>query len=109
MIKPRRLRITGLSSRSGCKGDLDHNWLNEVWITSNVDGTAATRDIASTATGLMFWLDWDFTLIAVAFIPVLLLFVFNLKKAVKEANSHVGHLPSMPGIFPDYSAQDPYR
>ncbi|HXP67443.1 MAG TPA: ABC transporter ATP-binding protein [Steroidobacteraceae bacterium] len=39
--------------------------------------------------GLMFWLDWDFTLIAVAFIPVLLLFVFNLKKAVKEATRAV--------------------
>src|ERR1700753_1421785 len=39
--------------------------------------------------GLMFWLDWDFTLIAVVFIPVLLLFVFNLKKAVKEATRAV--------------------
>src|ERR1700744_281762 len=39
--------------------------------------------------GLMFWLDWDFTLIAVAFIPVLLLFVFHLKKAVKEATRAV--------------------
>src|SRR6201991_2986725 len=39
--------------------------------------------------GLMFWLDWDFTLIAVAFIPVLLLFVFNLKKPVKEATRAV--------------------
>ena len=39
--------------------------------------------------GLMFWLDWDFPLIAVVFIPVLLLFVFNLKKAVKEATRAV--------------------
>ena len=34
--------------------------------------------------GLMFWLEWDFTLIAVAFTPVLLVFVFHLKKAVKQ-------------------------
>ncbi|MCA6119313.1 ABC transporter ATP-binding protein [Bradyrhizobium sp. WSM 1738] len=39
--------------------------------------------------GLMFWLDWDFTLIAVAFAPVLLLFVFHFKKAVKEATRAV--------------------
>jgi ABC-type multidrug transport system fused ATPase/permease subunit len=39
--------------------------------------------------GLMFWLDWDFTLIAVAFTPVLLLFVFHFKKAVKEATRAV--------------------
>jgi ABC-type multidrug transport system fused ATPase/permease subunit len=41
--------------------------------------------------GLMFWLDWDFTLIAVAFTPVLLLFVFHLKKAVKDATRAVRH------------------
>lgn len=35
--------------------------------------------------GLMFWLDWDFTLIAVAFTPMLLVFVFHFKKAVKGA------------------------
>ena len=34
--------------------------------------------------GLMFWLDWDFTLIAVAVTPFLLLFVLRFKKAVKE-------------------------
>jgi ABC-type multidrug transport system fused ATPase/permease subunit len=39
--------------------------------------------------GLMFWLDWDFTLIAVAFAPVLLLFVFHFKRAVKEATRAV--------------------
>jgi ABC-type multidrug transport system fused ATPase/permease subunit len=39
--------------------------------------------------GLMFWLDWDFTLIAVAFTPVLLLFVFRFKKALKEATRAV--------------------
>jgi ABC-type multidrug transport system fused ATPase/permease subunit len=34
--------------------------------------------------GLMFWLNWDFTLIAVAITPFLLLFVMRFKKAVKE-------------------------
>ena len=39
--------------------------------------------------GLMFWLNWDFTLIAVAVTPFLLLFVFRFKKAVKEATREV--------------------
>jgi ABC-type multidrug transport system fused ATPase/permease subunit len=34
--------------------------------------------------GLMFWLQWDFTLIAVAVTPFLLMFVVRFKKAVKE-------------------------
>jgi ABC-type multidrug transport system fused ATPase/permease subunit len=65
-------------------------------ITSDV---ATIQDFASSSTldivvdfltilfmvGLMFWLDWDFTLIAVAFAPVLLVFIFRFKKAVKEA------------------------
>jgi ABC-type multidrug transport system fused ATPase/permease subunit len=34
--------------------------------------------------GLMFWLDWDFTLIAVAITPFLLLFVTRFKKAIKD-------------------------
>ncbi len=34
--------------------------------------------------GLMFWLDWDFTLIAIGVTPFLLLFVMRFKKAVKE-------------------------
>ncbi|RTL49514.1 MAG: ABC transporter ATP-binding protein [Bradyrhizobiaceae bacterium] len=34
--------------------------------------------------GLMFWLDWDFTLIALGVTPFLLFFVMRLKKAVKE-------------------------
>src|SRR5215475_3346517 len=69
-------------------------------ITSDV---ATIQDFASSSTleividlltivfmvGLMFWLEWDFTLIAVAFIPVLLLFIFHLKKAVKEATRAV--------------------
>ena len=34
--------------------------------------------------GLMFWLDWDFTLIALGVTPFLLVFVMRLKKSVKE-------------------------
>ena len=34
--------------------------------------------------GLMFWLDWDFTLIAIGVTPFLLLFVMRFKKAVKD-------------------------
>src|SRR5271166_5501495 len=34
--------------------------------------------------GLMFWLDWDFTLIAIGVTPFLLLFVMRFKKAVKQ-------------------------
>jgi ABC-type multidrug transport system fused ATPase/permease subunit len=69
-------------------------------ITSDV---ATIQDFASSSTldiaidlitilfmvGLMLWLDWDFTLIAVAFTPVLLVFVFHFKKAVKEATRAV--------------------
>jgi subfamily B ATP-binding cassette protein MsbA len=39
--------------------------------------------------GLMFWLNWDFTLIAVAVTPFLLLFVSRFKKAVKQATKDV--------------------
>jgi subfamily B ATP-binding cassette protein MsbA len=39
--------------------------------------------------GLMFWLNWDFTLIALAVTPFLLLFVFRFKKAVKKATHEV--------------------
>ena len=39
--------------------------------------------------GLMFWLSWDFTLIAVAVTPFLLLFVSRFKKAVKTATHEV--------------------
>ena len=39
--------------------------------------------------GLMFWLNWDFTLIALAVTPFLLLFVFRFKKAVKKATHAV--------------------
>src|SRR5271157_3517298 len=39
--------------------------------------------------GLMFWLNWDFTLIAVAVTPFLLFFVSRFKKAVKKATHQV--------------------
>jgi ABC-type multidrug transport system fused ATPase/permease subunit len=39
--------------------------------------------------GLMFWLNWDFTLIALAVTPFLLLFVSRFKKAVKKATHEV--------------------
>ena len=39
--------------------------------------------------GLMFWLNWDFALIAVAVTPLLLMFVSRFKKAVKKATHQV--------------------
>ncbi|HLN48798.1 MAG TPA: ABC transporter ATP-binding protein [Steroidobacteraceae bacterium] len=39
--------------------------------------------------GLMLWLDWDFTLIAIGVTPFLLLFVVRFKKAVKEVTKIV--------------------
>jgi len=39
--------------------------------------------------GLMFWLNWDFTLIALAVTPFLLFFVSRFKKAVKKAMKQV--------------------
>ena len=39
--------------------------------------------------GLMFWLNWDFALIAVAVTPFLLFFVSLFKKAVKKATHEV--------------------
>ena len=38
---------------------------------------------------LMFWLNWDFTLIALGITPFLLLFVSRFKKAVKKATHQV--------------------
>ena len=38
---------------------------------------------------IMFWLNWDFTLIALAVTPFLLLLVFRFKKAVKTATHEV--------------------
>jgi len=39
--------------------------------------------------GLMFWLNWDFALIAVAVAPFLLLFVARFRRAVKKATREV--------------------
>ena len=73
-------------------------------LVSTISSDVATiQDFASSSTldividlitiffmvGLMFWLDWDFTLIAVAFAPVLLIFIFHFKKAVKDATRAV--------------------
>src|SRR5262250_1445013 len=38
---------------------------------------------------LMFWMNWDFTLIALAVTPFLLFFVARVKKAVKKATKQV--------------------
>ncbi len=57
--------------------------------------SGATLDIAVdmlTIVGMlaiMFWLNWDFTLIVVAVTPFLLLFVSRFKKAVKKATHEV--------------------
>jgi ABC-type multidrug transport system fused ATPase/permease subunit len=69
-------------------------------LTSDV---ATVQDFASSSTldiivdlvtivfmlGLMFWLDWDYTLIAIGAMPFLLVFVTRLKKAVKEVTREV--------------------
>ena len=39
--------------------------------------------------GLMFWLNWDFTLIVVAITPFLLLFVARFRRAIKRATHEV--------------------
>ena len=39
--------------------------------------------------GIMFWLNWDFTLIAVAVTPFMLLLASRFKKAVKKATHEV--------------------
>jgi ABC-type multidrug transport system fused ATPase/permease subunit len=41
--------------------------------------------------GLMFWLNWDFALVAVGITPFLLLFVSRFKRAVKKATHEVRH------------------
>ncbi len=69
-------------------------------LTSDV---STVQDFASSATlsivvdvmtiagmvGIMFWLEWDFALIAVGVTPFLLLFVIRFKKAVKDATREV--------------------
>src|SRR5271154_76637 len=41
--------------------------------------------------GLMFWLNWDFALMAVGITPFLLLFVSRFKRSVKKATREVRH------------------
>ncbi|MEO8751796.1 MAG: ABC transporter ATP-binding protein [Casimicrobiaceae bacterium] len=69
-------------------------------LTSDV---STVQDFASSATlsivvdmmtivgmlGIMFWLNWDFALIAIGVTPFLLLFVMRFKKAVKNATRDV--------------------
>ena len=72
-------------------------------LSTLTDDVATIQDFASSSTlgilidvltivgmiGLMFWLNWDFALIAVAVTPFLLLFVTRFKKAVKTATQEV--------------------
>jgi ABC-type multidrug transport system fused ATPase/permease subunit len=74
-----------------------------VLVSTIVSDVATIQNFASSATldividfltilfmvALMFWLNWDFTLIATAFAPVLLLFIFHFKKTVKETTRAV--------------------
>jgi ABC-type multidrug transport system fused ATPase/permease subunit len=72
-------------------------------LSTITDDVSTIQDFASSATlgilvdlmtiigmlGLMLWLNWDFTLIAVAVMPFVLLFVARFKKAVKKATHEV--------------------
>jgi ABC-type multidrug transport system fused ATPase/permease subunit len=72
-------------------------------LSTLTDDVAAVQDFVSSSTlnilidvmtivgmlGLMFWLNWDFTLLVVAITPFLLLFVARFKKAVKKATREV--------------------
>jgi ABC-type multidrug transport system fused ATPase/permease subunit len=96
-----RLRIYEHLHRSSLRYD-DHAKIGTLVSTITSD-VATIQNFASSSTldividlltilfmvGLMFWLNWDFTLIAVAFTPILLLFVFRFKRAVKEATRAV--------------------
>ena len=72
-------------------------------LSTITDDVATVQDFVSSSTlsilvdlltivgmlGLMFWLNWDFTLIVVAVTPVLLLFVARFRRAVKRAAHEV--------------------
>jgi ABC-type multidrug transport system fused ATPase/permease subunit len=72
-------------------------------LSTLTDDVAAVQDFVSSSTlsilidimtivgmlGLMFWLNWDFTLLVVGITPFLLLFVARFKKAVKKATREV--------------------
>jgi subfamily B ATP-binding cassette protein MsbA len=83
-------------------GYYDHQQTG-VLLSTITNDVATVQNFASSATlgilvdlltiigvvGLMFWLNWDFALIAVAVTPFLLLFVSRFKKAVKKAQHQV--------------------
>ena len=72
-------------------------------LSTITDDVATVQDFVSSSTlsilvdlltivgmlGLMFWLNWDFTLIVVAITPLLLLFVARFRRAVKRATHEV--------------------
>jgi len=72
-------------------------------LSTIIDDVSIVQDFVSSSTlsilidlmtivgmlGLMFWLNWDFTLLVVAIAPVLLLFVSRFKRAVKRATREV--------------------
>jgi ABC-type multidrug transport system fused ATPase/permease subunit len=74
-----------------------------VLLSTITDDVAAVQDFVSSSTlsilvdlltivgilGLMFWLNWDFTLIVVAITPFLLLFVARFRRTIKRATHEV--------------------
>jgi len=72
-------------------------------LSTITDDVATVQDFVSSSTlsilvdlmtivgmlGLMFWLNWDFTLIVVAITPFLLLFVARFRRAIKRATHEV--------------------
>ncbi|HKE89678.1 MAG TPA: ABC transporter ATP-binding protein [Gemmatimonadales bacterium] len=74
-----------------------------VLLSTIIDDVATVQDFVSSATlsilvdlltivgmlGLMFWLNWDFTLIVLAITPFLLLFVARFRRAIKRATHEV--------------------
>jgi ABC-type multidrug transport system fused ATPase/permease subunit len=74
-----------------------------VLLSTMTDDVSTVQDFVSSSTlsilvdfmtivgmlGLMFWLNWDFTLLVVAITPFLLLFVARFRRAVKKATREV--------------------
>ena len=74
-----------------------------VILSTITDDVSIVRDFVSSSTlsilvdlmtilgmlGLMFWLNWDFTLIVVAITPFLLVFVARFRRAIKRATHEV--------------------
>jgi len=77
-------------------------------LSTVIDDIDTIQDFAASATlsilvdllaivgmlSLMFWLNWDFALVAVAVAPLLLLFTARFRKAVKQATREVRHRQS---------------